>query len=146
MGEASGSQLRIWAHSLPSLVSRVGWYASLPADAVAFVRPDANEVMDIQNNLRAFLADRRAFAAMGERGRRELEAQHSCEQYASTIVEMARRSGDFRARAASLKLAERAGILLSEWLGPRTAEAGEHIAKEIFEFGNREQTTDADRN
>ncbi len=38
MGEASGSQLRIWAHALPSLVTRVGWYATLPDDAVAHVR------------------------------------------------------------------------------------------------------------
>ena len=136
MGEASGSQLRIWAHRLPSLVSKVGWYASIPADAVAFVRPDANEVMDIQDHLRAFLADTSAFVAMGERGRRELEEQHSCEQYAKTIVEMARRSGDFRARAASLKLAERAGILLSEWLAPNAmAESGENVAREILEFG-----------
>jgi hypothetical protein len=64
----------------------------LPADAVAFVRTDANEVMDIQKHLRAFLADASAFASMGERGRRVLEEQHSCEQYAETIVEMAWRS------------------------------------------------------
>lgn len=135
MGEASGSQLRIWAHGLPSLVSRVGWYASLPAAAVAFVRPDDNEVLDIQENLRAFLADRAAFAAMGERGRRELEEHHSCAEYARTIVEMARRAGDFRARAASLKLAERAGILLSEWLGSNSiAESGANVAREILEF------------
>lgn len=135
MGEASGSQLRIWAHGLPSLVSRVGWYASLPAEAVAFVRTDANEVTDIQASLRAFLADPRAFTLMGERGRRELEEQHSGEQYAKTIVEMAQRSGDFRARAASLKLAERAGVLLSEWLGPKAiAGAGENVAREIIEF------------
>ena len=43
MGEASASQLRIWEHALPSLVTRVGWYASLPEDAVAHVRPE-NEV------------------------------------------------------------------------------------------------------
>ncbi|HXM34792.1 MAG TPA: hypothetical protein VN920_06375, partial [Pyrinomonadaceae bacterium] len=122
----------------PSLVSRTGWYASLPADAVAFVRTDSNEVMDIQDNLRAFLADTSAFVAMGERGHRELEEQHSCEQYAKTIVEMARRSGDFRARAASLKLAERAGILLREWLAPNAiAESGENAAREILGFAER---------
>jgi glycosyltransferase involved in cell wall biosynthesis len=135
MGEASGSQLRIWAHGLPSLVSKVGWYASLPAEAVAFVRADANEVADIQEKLRAFLANSGAFAKMGERGRRELEEQHTCEQYARTIVEMARRSTAFRARAASLKLAERAGILLSEWLPAKAmADSGAHVAGEILEF------------
>lgn len=136
MGEASGSQLRIWAHGLPSLVSRIGWYAALPPEAVAFVRTDGNEVMDIQHHLRAFLASSEAFAAMGERGRRQLEEHHSCEQYAKTIVEMARRSGEFRACAASLKLAEHAGILLSEWLGAKAiAESGANVAREILEFG-----------
>ena len=37
MGEASGSQLRIWAHALPSLVTNVGWYATLPADTVVHI-------------------------------------------------------------------------------------------------------------
>ncbi len=68
MGEASGSQLRIWSHGLPALVSQVGWYASLPAETVAFVRTDENEVPDIQSHLRALLSDPAAFAAMGERG------------------------------------------------------------------------------
>ena len=40
MGEASASQLRIWGHALPSLVSPVGWYSCLPEGAVDFVRPD----------------------------------------------------------------------------------------------------------
>ena len=136
MGEASGSQLRIWAHGLPSMVSKVGWYASLPAEAVAFVRTDANEVTDIQFNLRAFLSDPRAVAAMGEFGRRELEERHSCEHYAQTIVEMARRSREFRGRAASLKLAERAGVLLSDWLVSNDiAQSGANVAREIIKLG-----------
>src|SRR5437762_1535146 len=39
MGEASLSQLQIWDHALPSLVTRLGWYAALPKEAVDFVRP-----------------------------------------------------------------------------------------------------------
>ena len=138
MGEASGSQLRIWAHALPALVSRVGWYASLPADAVAFVRTDENEVTDIQSHLRALLADPAAFAAMGERGRKELEEQHAPARYARTIVELAQLSQGFRARAASIRLAERAGTLLSEWLGPNAiGEASANVAKEIFEMARK---------
>jgi hypothetical protein len=30
MGEASASQLRLWSHRLPSLVTQTGWYATLP--------------------------------------------------------------------------------------------------------------------
>jgi glycosyltransferase involved in cell wall biosynthesis len=143
MGEASGSQLRIWTHALPSLVSKVGWYASLPPESVAFVRTDENEVTDIQASLRAFLAEPNVFAAMGERGRRELEARHSCERYAETIVAMARSAGEFRARAASLKLAERAGVLLSEWLGPKAiAQTGSNVAQEILGFAEGHEVSD----
>jgi glycosyltransferase involved in cell wall biosynthesis len=133
MGEASGSQLRIWAHGLPSLVSQVGWYGSLPRNTVAFVRTDDNEVPDIKAHLRAFLANPSSFSEMGERGRKELEEKHTPEQYAKTIVEMAREARDFRARAASFKLAQRAGVLLSEWLGPDPSpEACDNVAREIL--------------
>jgi len=135
MGEASGSQLRIWAHRLPALVSQVGWYASLPPETVAFVRTDENEVPDIQTHLRSLLANPSTFAAMGELGRTELEEKHAPARYARTIVEMARASGAFRARIASMRLAERAGTLLSEWLSPSAiGEAGENVASEILEL------------
>ena len=133
MGEASGSQLRLWAHRLPSLVSRVGWYGSLAPDAVAFVRTDDNELADIKMHLQAFLANPEAFVAMGERGRKELEEKHAPEQYAKTIVELAARAQAFRPRAASFKLAERAGSLMSEWLGPDPSrEAWDNVAGEIL--------------
>ena len=135
MGEASGSQLRIWAHRLPSLVSRVGWYGSLPPEAVAFVRTDANELTDIKTHLQAFLANPEAFVAMGERGRRELEEKHAPEQYARTVIEMAARAQDFRPREASFKLAERAAVLMSEWLGPDPShEACGNVAREIVDL------------
>jgi glycosyltransferase involved in cell wall biosynthesis len=138
MGEASGSQLRIWAHALPSLVSQVGWYATLPPDTVRFVRPDTNEVADIQWCLQSYLADRAGFAAMGERGRKLLEERHSCAEYARTIIEISQRAEKFRARAASLKLAERAGVLLSEWLGQNAfGELGANVAEEILQFAER---------
>ena len=54
MGEASASQLRIWRHSLPSLVTDIGWYAMLPNEVVARVRPEA-ELEDIQTHLANFL-------------------------------------------------------------------------------------------
>jgi glycosyltransferase involved in cell wall biosynthesis len=138
MGEASGSQLRIWAHGLPSLVSRVGWYASLPSDTVAVVSTGSDEVSDIQLHLRAFLADPSAFAAIGERGRRELEEKHAPERYARVIVEMAERAVDFRPRAASLKLADRAALLMSDWLGLKTCDdASNSVAREIHALAGK---------
>jgi glycosyltransferase involved in cell wall biosynthesis len=116
MGEASGSQLRIWKHALPSLVSRVGWYASLPAETVAFVEP-AHEAAHIQEHLTALLADPDRFAAMGVEGRRVLLAQHSPETYAQSIVDFVARAQAFRPLSLAPRLAERAGELMSDWLG-----------------------------
>jgi glycosyltransferase involved in cell wall biosynthesis len=87
-GEASASQLRIWAHALPSLVTDVGWYATLPADTVAFVRP-AHEIEDLQSHLSAFLADPVRFVKMGEKGRQLLEQHHTLEGYAKALVTFA---------------------------------------------------------
>jgi glycosyltransferase involved in cell wall biosynthesis len=134
MGEASGSQLRIWAHALPALVSQVGWYASLPTNAVAFVRTDDNEVSDIQLHLRALLADPAAFVAMGKSGHQELVDKHAPDGYARTMLDVARLSGNFRARVAGMRLAERAGVLLSEWLDPNAINDASNVAQEIFEL------------
>jgi glycosyltransferase involved in cell wall biosynthesis len=135
MGEASGSQLRIWSHSLPALVSRIGWYETLPPATVAFVRTDENEVADIQHHLRALTKDPTSFAEMGQRGRQVLADEHGPERYAQTIIEMARLSGERRPLIAADRLAERSGVLLSEWFDSKAvAEAGTNVAKQIFEL------------
>ena len=117
MGEASFSQLQIWAHGLPSLVTPAGWYATLPAEAVAFVRPQ-REQADLHAHWQALLADPERFARMGEAGRRHLEAHHTPVAYARTIVELAVEATRFRAAAAARQLADRAATLMSLWLAP----------------------------
>lgn len=134
MGEASGSQLRIWKHALPSLVSRVGWYSALPAETVAFVEPE-REAVDLQKHLNDFLADPARFAAMGEQGRRLLEEQHAPETYAQAVVEFVAQAQKFRPRALSSQLATRAGALMSDWLGPTIPErVAKRTATEIAEL------------
>jgi glycosyltransferase involved in cell wall biosynthesis len=88
MGEASISQLRIWRHALPALVTQVGWYAEQPDDVVGFVRPD-HEVTDIQQHLQALIDHPDRFRAMGQRGRQRLETLHSPIAYAQAIVQFA---------------------------------------------------------
>ena len=122
MGEASGSQLRIWAHALPSLVSPVGWYRMLSPETVAFVRHDENEISDIQRHLRSFLSDQQPFISMGQKGRKELEQHHSPEAYATMMIEMAETAMRFRSRAAYVALAERTARKTSEWLDQRLAD------------------------
>ena len=121
MGEASASQLRIWEHALPSLVTRVGWYASLPADAVAHVRPD-NEVADIRSHLETFLQDPDRFARMGQHGRRLVETEHHPKAYVNTILSLVENAREFKLRRAAFDLAQRAGTIMGSWSKEMTAD------------------------
>jgi glycosyltransferase involved in cell wall biosynthesis len=85
MGEASGSQLRIWDHALPSLVTPVGWYLDLPSDAVGYVDPK-NEITDLHLHFDKLQQAPELYRRMGERGRTTLIAQHQPRAYADAIV------------------------------------------------------------
>ena len=132
MGEASSSQLHLWANALPSLVSRVGWYAALPPDTVFHVDPE-REVEDLQTHLAAFTRDRAAFIAAGQRGRRRLLAVHGTDRYSDALLQIAqeapvqhgRRTAIDMARAACLRLLELTEPEMLPLLAPTVAA---HIA------------------
>lgn len=88
-GEASGSQLRIWSHALPSLVTYIGWYATIPDNAVAFVRHD-REIEDIHRQLEDFLKNPDRFAEMGREGQKILAEKHSPALFAKQVVNFSR--------------------------------------------------------
>jgi glycosyltransferase involved in cell wall biosynthesis len=132
MGEASGSQLRIWYNALPSLVTDVGWYASLSRDTVAHVRLD-NEIADIQTHLQAFLSDPARFAEMGRQALRTLREQHDPEVYVRTILELGANAHELRLRKSAYDLARRAGKIMGPW----TSSAGQEpirVAQKIYEI------------
>ena len=132
MGEASGSQLRIWYHALPSLVTDIGWYSSLSRDTVAHVRPE-REIVDIQSHLRAFLSDPEPFIKMGQRGFRTLCEEHDPEKYVRAILDVAANAGQFRVRKSAYDLARRAGTMMGSW----TSSAGSEpirVAEKIYEI------------
>ncbi|MGI8997222.1 MAG: hypothetical protein ACR2GW_11205, partial [Pyrinomonadaceae bacterium] len=134
MGEASGSQLRIWSHALPSLVSETGWLATLPAAAVAFVRP-SNEVADLQAHFRDFLSDPQRFQQMGEQGRRVLLEQHAPDVYARALIECAQMAERFRPQLIARQMAERAGTKLASMLKVNTPDmAASKVGCEIREL------------
>jgi ubiquinone/menaquinone biosynthesis C-methylase UbiE/glycosyltransferase involved in cell wall biosynthesis len=118
MGEASLSQLQMWDHALPTLVTRVGWYAKFPESAVAFIRP-GYEIEDVQAHLRAFLHNPQRYAALGEHGRRILEREYGLEGYAHALSELVEEAQCFRSRAAAYDLAGRVGAELRVWAGPQ---------------------------
>jgi glycosyltransferase involved in cell wall biosynthesis len=132
MGEASETQLRLWDHALPSLVTQIGWYATLPAGTTAFVRPN-HEISDLQAHLQAFLDDPSRFAAQGLEGRRVLEAQHTAEAYCDALVEFAAAIQPGRPRALAYGLAERVSAELGGWSGTHLQEYGARkVAEEIL--------------
>jgi glycosyltransferase involved in cell wall biosynthesis len=135
MGEASGSQLRIWAHALPSLVTNVGWYAELPNDAVVHIRADENEVADLKGALRAFLDNPSRFSEIGQRGHTILKLQHSPEEYADGLVNFVEEVKRYRSHAALLRLAERTGAISSELFGGNHGVINSDAAKVIRSLG-----------
>jgi glycosyltransferase involved in cell wall biosynthesis len=131
MGEASLSQLQFWDHGLPTLVTRTGWYASLPEDTVAFVRPE-QEITDIKTHLCSFLADPGVFRAMGARGRQSL-VNNDPERYVEAMMRFASEALQVSTRVPALSLAQRVGSDLSVWLHPGASRyVLERASDEIF--------------
>jgi len=128
MGEASGSQLHLWQYALPSLVTRRAWYATLPEETVAFVRPE-HEVEDIQRHLTEFLANPETYRELGRNGRQHVAKNHSIENYANGLLEVAARTHDLQAKWIARDLARRSATAMSGWsdnsmidsLGPQVA-------------------------
>ena len=129
MGEASASQLRIWTHALPTLVTKVGWYASLSEETVSHVRPD-HEVDDIRSHLLSFLENPKRFASMGEQGLRFLEREHHPEQYVSTLISLTSNAAQLNLRKSAYDLAKRSGTLLGPWIND-TQETPLRVAGKI---------------
>jgi hypothetical protein len=131
MGEASASQLHLWQYGLPSLVTRIAWYETLPEDTVAFVRPD-HEMEDIHAHLAGFLADPEKYRELGRNGRRYVAENHSMESYANELLAIAARAPEFQARWIAQDLARRAASAMNAWcdhstIGPFLPGVAEQI-------------------
>ena len=133
MGEASGSQLRLWAAKLPALVTRVAWYAQLPEDSVFMIDP-AREREEIVQHLRALRRSPERYIRAGEQGRALLEKLHSPERYAEALVAIAAESRGQHVRRIGSTLAEHCARALLD-LGPADLarllgdEVSQHIAE-----------------
>jgi glycosyltransferase involved in cell wall biosynthesis len=138
MGEASISQLRVWDHALPSLVTKTGWYESLPADTVAHVRPE-HAVEDVRDHIRNYLSDPAPYISKGRNGRRWLEAQHSPERYAADLLSFASAVTGFRPALAAYALADRANQEIRRTFGSsfECAELGNSVCSQIAAIAGR---------
>lgn len=115
VGEASGTQLLIWQHALPALVTKTGWYASCPAGTVAFVRPE-EEIADIQGHLRAFLEAPGKYRRMGECGREYVHREHSSSRYVEELLRFAEIARRGALRRIRLRMADRAAEEMLAWV------------------------------
>ena len=123
MGEASGSQLRIWSAGLPAIVSRTGWYATLPEGSVFYAGPE-NEAEMLAAHLAAFRRDPAPYRAAGLRGRAIVERQHTPEGYARGLLEIVARMPALHVRHAAFGLSRLAARELMGLSGVRGAALG----------------------
>jgi glycosyltransferase involved in cell wall biosynthesis len=120
MGEASASQRRIWRHGLPSLVTDIGWYATLPNDIVAHVRRDA-ELEDIQTHLANFLRTPETYRQLGRNGRRYVEERHTVDAYVRALLDLVEVTLRSRPRQAVDWMSGRAGRAIRAWFADDAA-------------------------
>ena len=111
MGEASGAQIRFWNHSLPTLVTKTGWYARQRAECVLFVDP-ANEQETLHAHWNTAIDDYSRVAQVGLEGRAELERRHGAEVFADALLAFLPAVHERRKIAFLPKLAETAGRAL----------------------------------
>lgn len=116
MGEASSSQLRIWSHALPSLVTNIGWYASLPKTAVIHISIE-NEVHEIQRSLTKFLAMPEAVFSMGHKGESFLNIHHSPETYSRKLMKFSEYPYKSTCYPVTSRLIDEASLHLQSWFG-----------------------------
>jgi len=85
MGETSGSAIRALSLGKPLVVSDVGWFSELPADAVIKVPVDEREEDTLPAALEA-LADPDVRAAMGGRARELVAREHQVDRVAEAYA------------------------------------------------------------
>lgn len=103
LGEASGSQLRLWNAAVPSVVPALGWFADLPGDTVVKLSPD-RQIEELSATLEALVADRYCFDSIGRRGRQVLQQRHTPDVYADVIKRAVDEVPRLRRRAGALAI------------------------------------------
>jgi hypothetical protein len=101
IGEASGTQMRIWNNSAPSAVTADGWFGLLPDDSVVKVVP-GSEIATIGSILDRLVLDRHSYDSLGARGRATLVEFHSPVDYATAVVEFLKQFEAFERKRSQL--------------------------------------------
>jgi glycosyltransferase involved in cell wall biosynthesis len=133
MGETSGSVIRGLSLAKPLVVSDVGWFSELPADAALKVPPDEDEVATLAAALELLVARADLRRAMGdaaaELARREHDLRRVADLYVAAL-EVAAGGGP----VADEVLRGVSGAAADVGITPGSAEATE-IARRLAEVG-----------
>jgi len=109
MGEASGSQLKIWDHALPSLVTPTGSYVDLPPGTVGLVNVET-EIADLHRHFDMLLSDPEFYRRMGEQGRAALISNHRPADYVDAMAALVDDAQRFISPARGEKIVQGARI------------------------------------
>jgi glycosyltransferase involved in cell wall biosynthesis len=120
MGEASATQLRIWQHGLPALVTNTGWYATLPENTIAPVRRET-EIEDIGAHFERFLQEPEVYREIGQNGRAYVNEHHTIDAYVNGLMQLVAATRETRGRESARWLAGRAGNAMRPWFTDATA-------------------------
>ena len=133
-GETSDTCLRLLGLGCAVVVSNAGWFAEIPDDCCAKVRPDALEEPMLDALLGALAARPELRRALGENGRRWALAEHAPERvvdgYAQVIAEVAAARQEPPRRPPALT-APHADDVDAELLGEMAAALGDLGVTEI---------------
>jgi glycosyltransferase involved in cell wall biosynthesis len=110
---ASASTIEAMLAGKPTLVTKAGFYDSLPDDCVIKIDHD-NEIAEIRAALRRLVDEPSSGRAIGARARSHAEREHRAEPYALTLVALAQ---DALAVAAPLATIRQATETLARWSG-----------------------------
>ncbi|CAH1670227.1 MULTISPECIES: hypothetical protein [unclassified Chelatococcus] len=120
IGEASGSQMRIWAAGAPSVVTNTGWYGDLPNETVIKIEQDT-EAADLDRVLTTLARDRFAYAQTGLNGFRHLAAHHGPDTYVEQLLSIKDLAEERRSSMAYRHLTARADTALERMFGRERA-------------------------
>jgi len=131
MGETSGTAIRALTLGKPLVVSRVGWFAELPAGVALQVPVGAGEVDDLEAALRLLAERADVRRAMGDAARALAREMHDLDRVAERQVAAFERAAGGAAVADEV-LRDVSQAAAGVGIAPGTAEASE-IARRLSE-------------
>lgn len=128
-GEASGSLLRAWNQSAPSIVTNRATYAELP-DSVVWKIDPKDEEAELARIWDELLSNPQNAIEKGLAGRKLLETKYNVKSYVQSLLEIAATPEEARAPSSLALLEQRYGLFAHE-LFQLPPEAAEPILRPI---------------